>query len=247
MKTSSVRLPERALRQASVKHSQPMPRCERAAPGATVKIVFRSSTPWRAHGPRSPVEGQCRFRSRSSSPKMRRSDGGKPTPIGTEKASPSASPLRGYGSCPRMTTFTFGKGVSSKARRTFCGEGKKGRPAAERERSSVASSTSAARPSSFRQVDSSVWNIGLRLALRHASSLSTQSPCAWSSTTLSVPVVSAVEHRARRSTPATSPMTDGRRPASFRVVGRSDVLAPPPKPNPCTRKKGRKHRTWPGA
>ena len=38
--------------------SQPLPRCPPAAPGSTVSTLFRSRTPWSAHGERSPLVGR---------------------------------------------------------------------------------------------------------------------------------------------------------------------------------------------
>ncbi len=77
---------------ASVNVSHPFPWCDPGSPSRTVSTAFRSSTPRRAHGLRSPASGEGTPRSSSSSASRFRSDGGFPTPGGTENASPWAWP-----------------------------------------------------------------------------------------------------------------------------------------------------------
>ena len=100
---------------ASVNSCQPMRLWEAGVPACTVRTEFSRSTPCRAQGSRSGLPLIGRPRSSWISLKMFFSEGGAGTPSGTEKQRPIAWPGPWYGSWPRMTTFTSGRGVSSKA------------------------------------------------------------------------------------------------------------------------------------
>jgi hypothetical protein len=79
---------------ASVSTSQPWPAWLAGWPSSTVSVVLSSSTPFCAHFTRLPPgcgqAGRWCARSRCSSLKMLRSEGGSATPGATENASPSA-------------------------------------------------------------------------------------------------------------------------------------------------------------
>src|SRR5450830_853082 len=105
---------------ASVNSSQPRPAWLAGCPSSTVRQVLSNNTPCCAQRTRLPPgdgnAGNGVPRSRCSSLKILRSDGGKGTPGATEKAKPSAWPRPWYGSCPSMTTRTASGGVSRSAR-----------------------------------------------------------------------------------------------------------------------------------
>src|SRR5690625_2770770 len=77
----------------SVTASHPFERCEPALPCWTVRHRLSSSTPWSAHGVRSPHDGGGRSRSAEYSRKMfSRLRGSGRTSDATEKLSPTAWP-----------------------------------------------------------------------------------------------------------------------------------------------------------
>src|SRR5690606_18330198 len=83
----------RAPTASAVTDSQPRPRCEPAIPAWTVSEVLSRSTPWAAHGLRSPFAGVGTPTSLLSSVKMFTSERGKGvTSLRTENASPIACP-----------------------------------------------------------------------------------------------------------------------------------------------------------
>jgi hypothetical protein len=95
---------------ASVNNSQPLPEWLAGCPSSTVRQVLSKRTPFCAHFTRLPPgcgrAGKGVPRSRCSSLKILRSDGGKRHTWRHGKRQPSAWPRPWYGSCPRMTTRT---------------------------------------------------------------------------------------------------------------------------------------------
>jgi hypothetical protein len=89
MNTTRSIFPLTTLMTSSVNVSQPLPRCDAAAPARTVNAALSSSTPRRAHCSRFPWSGIGVPRSSCSSFWMFLSDGGLGTSHGTEKASPT--------------------------------------------------------------------------------------------------------------------------------------------------------------
>jgi hypothetical protein len=88
--TTDVLRRAKALITASVKCSQPMPRCEPGWWARTVSTVFSSSTPWRAHFSSEFCLGIGNPRSWQYSRRILRNDGGAGILSGTEKARPQA-------------------------------------------------------------------------------------------------------------------------------------------------------------
>lgn len=107
----------------SVNVSHHFPACEAGSPERTVRTEFKRSTPCSAQSVRS-VCFLLIPMSDSSSLNILRRLGCRRDPSGTENESHIAAPGVWYGSWPRITTFTFSKGVMRKARNISFSSGK---------------------------------------------------------------------------------------------------------------------------
>ena len=108
---------------ASVNVSHPCFWWEAGSHSRTVRTLLRRRTHWSAQSERS-VAVRRIPRSDSSSFRIFLRLGWGRDPSGTENESPIAAHGVWYGSCPRITTFTFSKGVISNARSIYFPSGK---------------------------------------------------------------------------------------------------------------------------